>query len=150
MNPSQVRETILEQHAALRERLAELRELAADATSGDAAGADLLREAGLRVLTMLGSHLDFEDLHLLPALREADAWGEERAKLVTREHAEQRELFDYTVARLRDTSRPSRLLARQIETLVEAILEDMNEEEKTMLDENLLRDDVVGIDVEAG
>ena len=52
--------------------------------------------------------------------------------------------------RLRATQRPSLLLARELETLVDALLVDMAEEEKTMLHEDLLRDDVVGIAVEGG
>jgi hypothetical protein len=150
MEPSRVREAILEQHADLRERLAELRALAASATGSDEQAAIALRESGLQVLAILGSHLDFEDRYLVPALREVDAWGDERADLVTREHAEQREIFHYILERLRETQRPSVLLAREVETLVDAILVDMGEEERTMLDEDLLRDDVVGINVEAG
>ena len=148
MNPSQVRESILQQHADLRDQLAELREMAVGATPGDAAGTSALREAGLRLLAVLESHLDFEDLHLLPALRKAGARGEERANRVTRDHAEQRELFHYILARLRETDRPSLLVARQLETLVDAVLVDMADEENTMLSADVLRDGAVGIDVE--
>ena len=150
MNPSEVRESILEQHDDLRRRLSALRELAAKSPSRAAQTSERLRDVGLQTLSALSDHLDYEDLHLLPALREADSWGDERARLVSAEHAEQRELFRYIVDRLHETERPGLLLARELETLVDALLVDMAEEEKTMLNENLLRDDVVGIDVEGG
>jgi hypothetical protein len=150
MDPSQVRETILEQHVNLREQLVKLRALAAGSIRDDPKGAAPLREEGLRLLAELASHLDFEDLHLLPALRETDAWGDDRATQLALEHAEQRELFRYILARLHETDRPSLLMARELETLVDALLVDMAEEEKVMLRKDVLRDDVVGIDVETG
>ena len=98
----------------------------------------------------LVAHLDFEDRYLVPTIRDVDAWGEERANRLAQEHVEQRELFQYILGRLRDTNRPSILLGRELLAFVEVLLEDMQQEEQTVLDADLLRDDVVSIDVETG
>jgi hypothetical protein len=88
----------------------------------------------------------WEESYLLPALREADAWGEERAARLIRDHREQRELFDFLNARLRDEAQPAALVARDVNHLVALLRDDMREEEAELLDERVLRDDIVAVD----
>ena len=59
-------------------------------------------------------------------------------------------LFQYILDRLRDTNRASILLGRELLAFVEVLITDMQQEEETMLAAELLRDDVVGIEVETG
>lgn len=150
MRPSEIRKCILEQHQELRDLLANVDALAKRAVAGEAGCAAELRQAGRVLLDKLVAHLDLEDRTLVPAVRDTDSWGEERAARLSQEHLEQRELFEYILARLRDAERASILLGRELHAFVEALLADMEHEEQTILDENLLRDDVVAIDVETG
>ena len=150
MEPSEVREAILAQHEELRGLLHSLEELARRAAKSDDACVPALREIGVHAHDKLIAHLDFEDRYLVPAIRDAEGWGEERANLLAREHVEQRELFRYILERLRDTNRASILLGRELVAFVEVLRSDMEQEEQTVLDAELLRDDVVGIDVESG
>ena len=92
----------------------------------------------------------FPFTNLVPAIRDADGWGEERANLLAREHVEQRDQFQYILDRLRDTDRASILLGRELLAFVGVLLADMQREEQTVLDADLLRNDVVGIDMETG
>ncbi len=151
MRPSEVRQTILEDHEKLREELAELARISlkvATAEPGDLA--PLLRDRGEAFLEHFLRHLALEDAHLKPAVRDADGWGEARAQRLEDEHTHQRQLLEGILGRLRDESFPEAELALELRGLVEVIREDMQQEEKVMLDANLLRDDVVGVDVEAG
>jgi len=150
MRPSEIRKTILEQHQELRGLLAKVDALAKRAVAGEAGCAEELRQSGRTLLDKLVAHLDLEDRSLVPAVRDADAWGEERAARLSHEHLEQRELFEYILARLRDSNRASILLGRELHAFVEALLADMEHEEQTILDEKLLRDDVIAIDAETG
>jgi hypothetical protein len=78
-------------------------------------------------------------------LREADAWGDVRAKGLLDHHVEQRrELQD-----LQSQPPPdARALSHRIEALVSDLRKDMAYEERELL--ATLRDDVLGIDVEDG
>ena len=89
--PSSVRQRILDDHEALRVLLAEVEELVRGTRAGDPDAAATLPERGRALRAKFLDHLALEDAHLVPALRAADAWGEERARRVEKEHAEQRE-----------------------------------------------------------
>lgn len=102
------------------------------------------------LLKSLLEHIQFEDLLLVPALRAADSWRQERVDRLERDHREQREMLEYTLAGLEDQSRPAVVLARTLLDLVVLIRDDMDDEETNLLDERVLRDDVVSVDVETG
>jgi hypothetical protein len=76
--------------------------------------------------------------------------GEERASRVSQEHEEQRARLDRLLGHLRDASRPSAEIAEELQVLLRDLIEDMNQEEATVLNENLLRDDPISISMEAG
>ena len=148
--PGSVRQRILHDHQALRARITEVDALARR-TLAEESGLDAeLRAAGERLQREMVAHLDLEDRLMLPALRAADAWGEERAQLVEREHREQRAELARILDLLRDGGVTPREVANTLEAFFEALLADMQHEERAMLDGDLLRDDVIGIDVEAG
>ncbi len=148
MRPSEVRRMILEDHAALRIMFANLRDLLKHPESRTQE--EHVRELGSALRQRFLRHLDLEDEHLVPALREIDAWGEERAARVSQEHEEQRSRFDRLLGHLQDRSLPESQLVQELEVLLRDLIEDMNHEETTVLNEDLLRDDPVSIEMEAG
>ncbi len=150
VQPSEVREKILADHVRLRARLCEIERLAQGVANGTGDNVDALRKRGDEALADLREHMYWEDDYLGPALLEADAWGEERAKLLADDHREQRLLIDRLSANLRDRARPPLLLAWSLLDFANLLRADMQREEETLLDERVLRDDIVGIDVEAG
>jgi hypothetical protein len=94
--------------------------------------------------------MGWEERHLSPALRDADAWGDERARRLVADHLEQRALLDFILERLSDEERPAALLFSDVFGLIAFLRQDMEEEERDFLSERLLRDDVIAIDVETG
>ncbi len=150
MRPSEVRRRILKDHETLRGMLASVEGLGREVVEGERAHLGALRVEGEALHEYLLAHMGWEDRYLAPALRAADAWGKERAAALDHDHKEQRELLAYTLAGLRDYSRPAVMLARSMVDLVRMLREDMDDEERTLLDERVLRDDVIAIDLEAG
>ena len=150
MKPSEVRERTLRDHEGLRTALDRLERRCRAAAGGGSLPAGQLREAAHALLVDIERHMRWEERHLEPALREADAWGNERAERLRSDHREQREAFGQVLANLRDPSRPPALVARMLLDLIALLRDDMAEEEDLLLDPRVLRDDVVGIDVETG
>ena len=149
MQASEVRSIILAEHEVIRGMLREIDTIAKGAiTSGG--DASMLRGRGRALHQKLVAHLDLEDRVLVPALRDSDGWGEERARQLSEEHQEQRELLEYILKQLGSQSRTTRVLGRTLRNFVDVMLDDMNHEESAILRGDVLRDDVVGIDVEAG
>lgn len=148
MRPSEVRGRILHDHEWLRGRLDRVERLARQPPGPD--GRADLRQAAQELLDRLEEHMRWEDRYLVPALREADAWGEERAARLEREHREQREMLHWIVAELREATKPASVIAEHVRDLVADLRTDMEEEEAFFLDPDVLRDDVVGIDVNTG
>ena len=147
MHPSQIRRRILSDHQTLRGVLLSLESLGQQVSAGQRHLVGPLRLEGEALLARLLTHMKWEDVHLRPALLAADAWGEARAERLDRE---QRALLEDSLSRIQDPSRPASLLARNLLDLVALLRTDMDEEERDLLDERLIRDDVVGIDVETG
>lgn len=150
MLPSQVRSTILEDHEHIRGALDALDALAQSLTAGR-------KEPLVEALAALRSmkkrffdHLDLEEEIMVPALRDADAWGPDRAELVLNEHREQRAELEALVQELGRSGVAPAIVGRRILDWIEAIRVDMVHEESAVLSPDLLRDDVIAIDLEAG
>ena len=151
MQPSRVLEYVLKDHADLRARLDRVESELESVSTGARQRVKPLLEEAEALLDELLVHMRWEDVHLAKALREADAWGPEREERLRREHREQRELLRQVVEELRGPARADpTLLTRKIGDFVSLVRADMEEEEFSVLDPNVLRDDVVGIDVEGG
>jgi len=150
MQPSEVRRRVLEDHERIRQLLDEVEGLTRRFESGEQDAGPALVEKGLLLHETFCRHLDLEDDILARALREADAWGEERAARLAREHREQRELLSYLMSRLRDESRPTVLVARELKNFAELMREDMEQEESEALSDEVLRDDVITGDTQSG
>lgn len=146
MRPSEVRARVLDDHDGLRGDLDRLEDLTRRIRGeADECGVLALRGDASVLLQKLQVHMRWEDLYLLPVLRDADAWGEERARRLTTDHREQRALLDFILERLRDEGRPSELVFSDVFGLIDFLREDMEEEERDLLDERVLRDDVIAI-----
>lgn len=141
--PSQVRAAILDDHRWLREFLAEADALARHVLAGDHLHASRLRERAHAVRERFLRHLELEERHLVPALRDTPGWGEERADLLHREHAAQRQRFDALLRDLRDARRSEVDIAGELRRLVADLLADMAHEEEDLLTRAVLRDEPV-------
>jgi hypothetical protein len=148
MQPSEVRKRVLADHAGLRQRVERLEALGSQPLTDRRAAT--LRAEGLSLLEVLEEHMRWEDLYLAPALRDADAWGQERAARLSTDHLEQREVLSEVVARLEDPDRPDEVIRRTLLDFLEMLREDMDDEEESLVRADVLRDDPLGIDVEAG
>ncbi len=150
MLPSQVRRTILEDHEHLRGALSALEALADALVAGDRAPAAEALAALHAMKQRFFDHLDLEEAIMVPALRDADAWGPERAQLVLDEHREQRAELEAMVQELDRPDVSPETIGRRIRAWIEALRVDMEHEESAVLSPDLLRDDVIAIDLEAG
>ena len=148
MQASEVRAHILADHLTLRGILDHVASLAGKLEAGERPLLGPLRLAAEELLERLEQHMRWEDRYLAPALRSADAWGEERASRLDRDHREQRELLAHALERIHDHSRPAVVLAQNLRDLVQLLRDDMDEEEATLVSERVLRDDVLTIDPE--
>ena len=133
MRASRVRIRILSDHEYLRGLLDEVDQQAFRVAKGAGEGVGMLRALGLQLLGRFSEHLTLEDRFLAPALRRAGPAGRERAEQLGADHREQRELLDYLLDKVRDPSRPAAVLAAEWRSLVELLLDDMAQEELTIL-----------------
>jgi iron-sulfur cluster repair protein YtfE (RIC family) len=150
MQPSEVRDRVLRDHAGLRELIERVESLAREVSGGERPQVRELRTAAETLLSTLLRHMDWEDRELVPALADSDAWGPERARRLSEEHVEQRQFLGGVIEGLRDSQRPPMALAASLIDLAQTLLIDMEEEEAFFLDPDVLRDDVIGINVETG
>jgi hemerythrin-like domain-containing protein len=141
MKPSEVRERVLAEHDALRARLNHLDQAARQVLAGERALLGALRLEGEALLKLLLEHMQWEDVHLAPALLRADPAGAERAAQLAREHREQRELLEHTLRALQDQTRPTVVLARSLVDLADLLQREMADEEASLLEERVLRDE---------
>lgn len=139
MDHTELRERIFDEHARLRERLADLEDLTERFEKGGAEVGLELREGGAALCEVFAAHLSLEDAQLVPLLRKLPERGEELADRLEREHREQRELLDYLVSRLDEERRPTLLIAREIQSFCDYLKVDMSHEESTLLREDLLQ-----------
>ena len=149
MRPSEVRERVLADHERLRADFVRIEALARAVRDGALVRLGDLRVEGDALLARLLTHMRWEESHLLPALREADSWGAERAARVIKDHREQRELFRFVHSRLSDTQAWP-VMAQRLSDLIALLRDDMAEEERDLLDERVLRDDIVAVDALTG
>jgi len=144
MKPSEVRCLVLAEHVELRKRLVEIDAVTSRILAGHEGGERILREKVRQLCALLEGHLALEETTLLPAICEVDGWGPVRADHLRQEHQAQRA----ALARLDRicTQAAGVELARTAQAFGRCLLEDMNLEERELLNPNLLRDDLISID----
>lgn len=128
-----LRDRILEQHGEIRAVAGAVALLAVRVAGGETLAVGSLRQRGLELHEQLCRHLEFEDRLLVPALRGKGSDGLQRAAALTLDHAEQRELLSYVLDRLRDLTRPSMVLGRELRNFAELLSEEMEYEESVVL-----------------
>lgn len=150
MRPSEVRRRVFSDHESLRARLDEIEDLVGVVSGGDAERGLSLRMRAVELLDTLELHMQWEERFLVPVLQDSDAWGPARVERFHTEHREQREVLRHLLGVLGDNGRPASLLARSVRDFAVLLRADMDEEESVFLDPSVVRDDVVGVDVETG
>jgi Hemerythrin HHE cation binding domain len=146
MKPSEIRAELLEQHADIRRRIAELRQ--AFPATGDAAREQLDGRLA-QLVGLFRKHNAREEELLRDILPTVDAWGPARAETMIEEHAKEHTalyaaLLD--VGTLPSVTGPGAApgadaAEAQLVPLLDRILEHVDHEEKTFLTEEVLRDD---------
>jgi len=139
----QRRQILLGQHAHLRGTIQVAQDAARNLLSARAAAGELQR-AVIALKNELLAHLADEERLLEPILASLDAWGPIRAGLLRAEHAHQRAVLAVLTG---PTAWPAAtLVANRTLSLCEDLLTDMEFEERELLNEKLLRDDLILLD----
>ena len=140
---------ILWQHQRIRCLLAHGRAVSEAELDAKAASDDAVASAVGDIRSTFEVHLSFEETVLLPLLRDDLPIGPQRAERLLDEHARQRA----SLAVLHDEARAHPelpMLAAKLAFLTEWLLADMEEEERSVLVPDVVRDDVVVIDQSCG
>jgi hypothetical protein len=143
------RGAILAQHERIRALLERAHSVAESALDGRAPSSDAVASAIGDIRTIMEVHLAFEEKSLLPILRDDLPLGPERADRLLDEHSRQRETLA-TLHREACAFPQFPILAAKLAFLAEWLLADMNEEERSLLVPDVVRDDVVIIDQTTG
>jgi hypothetical protein len=149
LDASTAREAILAQHHRIRALLARASDVAEAALDGRASATDAVASAIGDIRTIMEVHLAFEEKSLLPILRDDPPLGPERAARLLDEHKRQRETLSVLhreACAFPDTA----ILPAKLAFLTEWLLADMNEEERSLLIPEVVRDDVVVVDQSSG
>ena len=141
--PSEVRERVLADHSTLHAMMDRLEVLARKVLQGRTSMAEELRKQARLLDRRLREHMELEERILVPALREADGWGPERVARFHDEHRRQRDIMD-------GVALPDGIPPRTVEQFaliawgfVQLLRDDIHEEERISLNEDVLRDDLV-------
>jgi hypothetical protein len=148
MKPSAIRSELLEQHAKLRATIEEARRAVVHAHESDSMRGELRSCVG-RLGLGLRTHNRREEELLEGILFTVDAWGPERAEIMSAQHvAEHTELCTVLV----DASATSdaAIVDGVLVAVLDQLLEHMAREEKAFLGEDVLRDDGIVVDQFSG
>lgn len=143
------REGILWQHVRLRHLLEHAQALAEARLDGDVAVPDAIASAIGDVHSVMEVHLTFEESVLLPLFRDDLPLGPERADRLVDEHHRQRAML---AALHKEACHHPELptLAAKLSALTSWLLTDMDEEERSVLNPDALRENAVVIDQTCG
>jgi hypothetical protein len=143
------RRGILAQHERIRQLIEDARAVAEAALDGVAPAFAAVASAVGDIRATIDVHLAFEESVLLPLLRDDLPLGPQRAQRLLDDHAHQRA----TLATLHDEARAHPLLptlAAKLAFLASWLLADMEEEERSLLVPDVVRDDAVVVDQSSG
>ncbi len=135
-----VRGLVLGEHAELRPMLEEIEMLAERFETRDESVGRTLRQRGFDFHKRFSGPLELEERDLAPRLRCAGDRGRKLAEHLGHEHREQRELLQYLLARLGESTIPTLLIARELRNFVSYVRLDMEHEEGDLLAEDVLHD----------
>jgi iron-sulfur cluster repair protein YtfE (RIC family) len=120
------------------------------ATGGNRRVAYLLPHYLENVRAALDQHLVYEEDLLLPILEADPPLGPERARRLRLEHARQRAELAVLARAGHEAEAVPGAVAQRLRALIDAFLEDMDEEERVFLTHEVPRDNVVIVDEECG
>jgi iron-sulfur cluster repair protein YtfE (RIC family) len=137
------RRILCAQHGHLRQTVAAAQQAAREllARRGSAAN---LQAAVASLEDELRVHLADEERLLEPILATIDAWGPVRLELLRAEHAHQRAVLAVLTGPTASPAAP--LVAERMLSLCADVLDDMESEERELLNEKVFRDDLVLLD----
>jgi iron-sulfur cluster repair protein YtfE (RIC family) len=146
--PSEVRRKVLSQHREIEQMLAELQAGVAQLGAGTVDPGQVKR-AAYALRGILELHMNFEEVHMVPAIEEADGFGPERVRHLHAEHAQQRMELDQLVDAIREAGSPDDL-ATGVTKLAAMLRADIEEEEREYVTDRLLRDSIIPTDTFGG
>jgi hypothetical protein len=149
MDAGTARRAILIQHQRIRALLAHARQVAECALDEEAQPPDAVASAIGDIHATLEIHLRFEEKVLIDIFNDDLPLGPARAARLRDEHARQRT----TLAGIHEEAKRGPLvpmLAAKLAFLATWLLDDMDEEERTLLTPDAVRDDVVTVDQSDG
>jgi hemerythrin-like domain-containing protein len=146
--PSEVRRKVLSQHREIEQMLSELEAGVAQLGDGSV-NAEQVKRAAYALRGILELHMNFEELHMVPAITDADGFGPERARHLHTEHQEQRKQLDLLVDSIREAESADDLV-ESVARLARVLRDDIEQEEREYVTEKLLRDSVIPTDTFSG
>lgn len=148
LTPVDVRKLMLGDHQNIRTKLDELSSSAKSLLS--AGPSELARVLRLthRLASELKSQIAFEAKVLLPALRNADAWGKVRGDNLITQLRERRKAL--RSLRIKAAKKDQATLGADIDQYIDERRRGMTHVEQESLNPGVLRDDIMGIDVSGG
>jgi hypothetical protein len=145
IRPSQVRLAIANEHEELRRVLRDVDALAVLVMDGNRGAYEMLRLRAGQLYYALCKHTDLEDEILAPALRETPGFGEIREAQLLEHHREQRDELHSALAELSSEDEDPAELATRIRDLLARIRIDMAHEDRDLLNDKLLKDDLIDV-----
>jgi len=143
------RGSILGQHKKIRALLERARTVAEAALDGEPPSPDAVASAIGDIRATMEVHLAFEEKALLPILRDDPPLGPARADRLLDEHRRQKQTLA-TLHHEAGVAPDGPMLAAKLAFLTSWLLADMDEEERSLLIPDVVRDDVVSVDQESG
>ncbi len=141
MTAGEARRVLLEQHGRLRRSLQELEQLARAAAAGG--DASRLRPRTLALGELVRDHNLDEERLLQPLLADLDAWGPARIERLLAHHADEHAALHRALAEAASSELPEWERVRAVLALVRELSDHIGLEERELLAENVLRDDLV-------
>ena len=136
-----VREAVVNQHQAIEQIL----DLAERVARGAIGPTDTVTDEASRVIRKLFAvfeqHLDFEEVELVPFVRHADAWGEERMNLMLDEHEVQR-AQSFELFRQLEHGAPAGVVVDLLDAFVRDLRADIAREDRWLAELELLVESV--------
>lgn len=148
MNPRDVAKLIKSKHREMRTRFDELSALTKTLVTAEPREFARFLRLAQTLYIELKSQIALEAKVLVPALRVADAWGKVRAdQLIAQLRARRKELRNLR----KSSARKERAsIGPEVDEFIDGRRASMARAERDTLDAGVLRDDVLGVDVNGG
>jgi len=152
IGPGDIRAVILTEHSHVRSLLERARAAASAVREPAAEESEVyrLRHAMERLLSAMSAHVDLEDRALAPALTALPGYGKERAEQLVLEHRRQTSETRDIVQALAAPDQAGPVLASKLQDLIDRLETGLSDEEALLLNLDLLRNDGIVTECNAG